>query len=183
MHALTAGQVADLLTLSRLAIGIAMIWFGAIVGQPAVGAVACLLILSWTSDSLDGPIARRGSQEERTHFGDHDLVFDIIVALGLLGYIVLARILPWGAAASYLALWALVFYRWGFNRSLGMLVQAPIYLWFLILSLQRASMFGYAILAWIVLVVAITWPRFPREVVPGFLGGMRQMAKQDQLPR
>lgn len=179
MHTLTAARLADFLSLWRPLITVAMLWVGATTGPPAVGLVACLLILSWTSDSLDGPLARRATPGDNPHLGDYDLVFDIAVSGGLLGYLVLSRLVPWTGAAAYLAIWGLVFAVWGFNRSLGMLVQAPIYGWFLLISLREELAFGLAIVAWIAVAVILTWPRAPKEIIPGFLSGMQQLGHKD----
>jgi hypothetical protein len=34
------------------------------------------------------------------------------------------------------------------------------------------------VIGFILTVTAVTWPRFPREVVPGFLAGMREALRQ-----
>jgi hypothetical protein len=33
--------------------------------------------------------------------------------------------------------------------------------------------------AWVVVAVIVTWPRFPQEVIPGFLHGMRDFFPHD----
>jgi hypothetical protein len=80
-------------------------------------------------------------------------------------------------ALAYLVLWGLIFRRWGWRRDPAMLFQAPIYLWFLAVGLREAPSAGLGLVGWILVVVVITWPRFPREVVPGFLAGMREAMK------
>jgi len=62
---------------------------------------------------------------------------------------------------------------------MGMLFQAPIYGWFIYIALTYAPEAGWWLVAWILAAVVITWPRFPREVVPGFLKGMRDSLSQD----
>ncbi|MGD9145890.1 MAG: hypothetical protein PVI80_10040 [Anaerolineae bacterium] len=34
---------------------------------------------------------------------------------------------------------------------------------------------GFLLVAWVVLGVVTTWPRFPRHTLPGFLDGMRDL--------
>jgi hypothetical protein len=38
---------------------------------------------------------------------------------------------------------------------------------------------GLMLSAWVIAAVVVTWPRFPQEVIPGFLGGMRDFFGQD----
>jgi hypothetical protein len=67
---------------------------------------------------------------------------------------------------------------------MGMLFQAPIYAWFIYTSLHYTPSTGLWVIAWLLAVVVITWPRFPREVIPGFLSGMKAQfspgEKEDQ---
>jgi hypothetical protein len=57
---------------------------------------------------------------------------------------------------------------------LGMLSQAPIYAYFILISLVELPNAGVWILAWIVIALIITWPQFPKVIVPGFIDGMRE---------
>ncbi|HEX7975933.1 MAG TPA: hypothetical protein VF498_16110, partial [Anaerolineales bacterium] len=57
----------------------------------------------------------------------------------------------------------------------GMLYQAPIYGWFIWISLREPPSAGIWILIWIASAVIITWPKFPNLIIPGFLAGMRQV--------
>jgi hypothetical protein len=69
-----------------------------------------LLLIAWTSDALDGPLARRDPHGTHTWIGDRDLEADMTVALGVWAYLALAGFLhPWLALAYVLgaavALW------------------------------------------------------------------------------
>jgi hypothetical protein len=35
--------------------------------------------------------------------------------------------------------------------------------------------YGFLLVAWVVLVVVTTWPRFPRQTLPEFLDSMRDL--------
>jgi hypothetical protein len=100
------------------------------------------------------------------------------VSFGLLIYLLAAGFVDLRIAGLYLLVWALVFWRWGVPRSLGMLIQAPIYGWLLWVAMRDAPQVGGWAIAYIVAVVVITWPKFPREVVPGFLSGMRDVLEK-----
>jgi phosphatidylglycerophosphate synthase len=173
--ALTAKQVADLLTYLRGFLALALVWLGLTQGAAALSMAVYLLLLSWTSDSLDGPMARRSSRVYQTWIGDHDLEIDMAVSGGLLVYLVAAGFLDPPAAALYAISWALIFWRWGLARSLGMLVQAPIYAWFIWVAVRDARSAGQWLIVWIIAAIIVTWPRFPNMVIPDFLSGMRSI--------
>jgi phosphatidylglycerophosphate synthase len=172
---IVAKQVADFLTFARLLLAFFLVWLGVVSGAGGLEAAALALICSWTTDALDGPIARRSRVQYNTWLGDHDLEVDMAVACGLLFYLVLSGLVSTLLAAAYALVAGLAFWHWGLLRSPGMLFQAPIYGGFIYLALARAPLYGTLLIAWIVLAVAITWPRFPDEVVPGFLHGMRAL--------
>jgi cardiolipin synthase len=177
---LVAKQVADLLTILRVFLAGVFVWLGFTQGEAGLPLAAWLLIASWTSDSLDGPLARRSRVRYQTWVGDHDLHIDMLVAAGLLIYMGGAGIVDPSVAALYLLLWALYFIRVGVPRSLGMLSQAPIYGWFIWTAVRQAPAAGWWVVGWILVMLVITWPKFPNEVVPGFLAGMGDAIVRDE---
>ena len=186
----TGKQVADLITWARLALAGGLIGLGLIQGRGGVDLVVWAMLADWTGDCLDGAIARHSRIRTHTWIGDHDLAVDMTVSIGLLGYLLLAGQIDFRLAGAYLVGWALVFWRWRVPPALGMLFQAPIYSWFIISALAVAPAAGSWLIVWIIVAIAITWPRFPKAVVPGFLRGMqtlsrrpRQKSGNTQLPR
>lgn len=170
---IVAKQVADFITIVRGVLGIYIAWLGISAGEETLSLAVWLMIIAWSGDALDGPIARRSRVSYHTWIGDHDLHFDIFVSGGLLVYMIGTGYLTIPVIGVYLLIWLLIFWRWGLERSLGMLVQAPIYAWFIWVAMHDAPAAGWWIIAWIAVMIVITWPRFPQEVVPGFLNGMR----------
>ena len=172
---LVAKQVADFFTFIRVLLSPALILIGILEGSEGLPLAIGAMIASWTSDALDGPIARRSRVKYHTWLGDHDLEVDMAVSVGLMTYMLLAGFIDIQVIGVYILLWVLIFWRWGQMRSLGMLFQAPIYGYFIYSSMRIAPLAGSWMIGWIVAVTVITWPRFPREVVPGFLDGMRSV--------
>lgn len=170
---LAAKQVADLITLTRGLLWICMAWLGAAQGKSALPAVGLLLLYSWLSDMLDGPIARRSLHFYHTWLGDHDLEVDMSVAAGLLIYLGLSSYVPILIVTAYLLAWGLVFKHRGLLRSPGMLFQAFVYAGFLYLALRDARGIGLGLVVFILCAVIFTWPKFPNEVIPGFLSGFK----------
>lgn len=171
---LAAKPLADLITSARALAGIGLIWLGWAYGADALALAVWVMLFDWIGDLLDGSIARRSRSPAHTWIGDHDLEVDMFVSAGLLVYLVLAHLLAAWLAGVYVLAWALVFWRGGLLRAPGMLFQAPIYGWFIWVALRDAPAAGIWIIVWLVAAIVLTWPRFPREVVPGFLAGMRR---------
>jgi cardiolipin synthase (CMP-forming) len=172
-----AKQFADLLTFSRLLIGLAIAGLGFVQGAGALPLVCWLLMASWTSDVLDGGIARHSSRHEHTWVGDHDLEFDMAVAVGVFCFFAATGLIPGWLVVVYSLVWAFVFWGFGIFSSLGKLFQAPIYGYLIVLALINNPLTGGAMLAWITGAVIVTWPRFPQEVIPSFLNGMGEVKR------
>lgn len=176
---LVAKQVADFLTIIRIFLAFEVAWLGLSQGEVALPVAAWLLIASWTSDSLDGPLARRSRIQYQTWIGDHDLHVDILVAAGLLIYMTTAGFVDPVVAAAYLLIWIVYFIRFDVPKSLGMLSQAPVYGWFIWITLHQAPATGWWLVGWILVALVITWTKFPREVIPGFLSGISEALVRD----
>lgn len=168
-------QVADFLTAVRGLIALMIAWLGIRYGADGLALVAWLLLIAWVTDGLDGPLARRSRRQYRTWLGDHDLVIDMTVSGGLIIYLTLSGFIAPVNTGLYLLVWGIIFAHWGLARSLGMLVQAPIYGWFLWISWHDAPEIGRYLVGWIAALVFVTWPRFPNEVIPGFLHGLQAL--------
>lgn len=176
---LVAKQVADLLTWFRVFLCFALLWLGGTQGEIGLPIAIAMLIASWTSDSLDGPIARRSRIRYQTWVGDHDLEIDMAVGASVLGYMLLSGFILPLYGIIYLVIWVAYFLRRGIPRSLGMLFQAPCYGWFIVVSMRTAPVAGWWLIAWIAVAMVATWPKFPREMVPGFLGGLKHIFRND----
>jgi len=147
---------------------------GLLVGSEALPQVACIMIADWCFDILDGPIARRSQVYYHTWIGDHDLQIDMTVSVGLLIYLLGSGFVSWWLGVIYLLVWAIFFLRLGVTPAPGMLFQAPTYFWFIWTTVKDAPGFGALIIVLILVALLLTWPKFPKVMVPGFLEGMRK---------
>jgi phosphatidylglycerophosphate synthase len=171
---IVAKQIADLLTGLRVALAFAYPIIGLTHGADALPLAIWILLSSWITDVLDGPLARRSSRQYNTWIGDNDLGVDMTVSFGLLIYMILSGLVTTFLGIIYIVIWGMYFWRFGLPRSMGMLVQAPIYFFFMWIAMIEAPDPGYWLLVYPVLITAITWPRFPQEIIPEFLDGMKQ---------
>lgn len=169
--------VADGLTAGRCVLGLTLLWIGWRYGATALPAAIVLLVCAWISDLLDGTLAHHDPHPHQTWIGTHDLAFDVIVGIGTLGYLALAGYLTASIALVYLVSCTLLV--WVFqSRALAMLSQAWPYGMVLLIGLHEAPLYSILALTWLACAIALTWPRFPREVVPGFIRGMRMLARR-----
>lgn len=176
---IVAKQVADLITASRALLAIFLIWLGSSLGARGLPLAVWVMVADWVGDAIDGPIARRSRVQYQTWIGDHDLEVDLAVSIGLLLYLLQAGYVTIWVFAGYIVLWGLYFFKQGgVPRSHGMLFQTPIYGWFAYIALRDAPQAGWAIPAFIVTVIVLTWPSFPKVVIPGFLAGIRRQDRE-----
>lgn len=173
-------HLADLITGSRLLVAVYYVWLGLSAGAAGLRLAGWLLLANWSGDSVDGALARCSRPFYHTWIGNHDLEVDMLVATGLLAFLVAAGFLPAPWAGGYFLLWLAIIAVLGIPRSLGMLAQAPVYGYFIAVALHHAPVVGWSLVAWILIALAITWPRFPREIVPGFLGGLQNLGRHDR---
>ncbi|HIC88759.1 MAG TPA: CDP-alcohol phosphatidyltransferase family protein [Anaerolineae bacterium] len=172
-------RIADVLTATRIALACYLVWLGLTQGAAALPTAITVLILCWATDLLDGPLARRDPAHTRTWLGEHDLAADMSVALAVLGFLTLSRFVAPPVTAIYLLV--SVGLLWHYRAPvLGMALQAPPYGGMLWVALRQAFLYGLLAIGWIVLTVIVTWPRFPRQVVPNFLADMRSLARPDE---
>lgn len=169
--------LADAITLLRGLLGLGLVWLGLGPGPSGLSTAVLVLLLCWISDFIDGRIARLGREFRRTWIGDRDVHVDAFVSLCLGLYLVAAGFLSGLVAVVYLLVWVLIFRIVGQNHGYLMLVQAPIYAFFLWVALRQAPQAGIWLLGWVAFVLLVNWTRFTREVVPGFLKDMRNGAR------
>ncbi len=168
-----AKRIADSITFGRLLLGITLAYLGFFRGPSALAYAVWIMIINWTGDCLDGPIARKSQPYYRTWIGDHDLEIDMAVSVGLLLYLAGSGYVPLIVVGIYLGVWTIIMVSVGIPRSLGMLFQAPTYAWFIWVAIHKDPSSGWFLPAWILAAIVLTWPRFPKEIVPGFVLGMR----------
>ena len=171
-------QMADGLTFLRIIAAVMLVWLGWLRGISGLRYAIFLLLLSWTSDAIDGPLARYSRRQYRTWIGDHDLEIDMIMSCGLLGYMIFSGYISVWVWLAYATVALVIFWLTGFPRSLGMLFQAPIYGWFIWIAYTNGGWAGWLPFIWIATAVLVTWPRFPKKVVPEFIQGVQQIIKK-----
>lgn len=161
--------LADALTASRFVIAGLIVFWAARADYSALGKVIIVILIGWTTDVLDGPIARRSASGEG-FWGRKDFTADM--AMVWAGFFYMAQV---GILSQYLALGyfmlAVLFLLLTRSRAVLMAFTAPATALPLVVALDRLPSLGIAFLAWIALALIIDHRRFVRVVVE-FLHGM-----------
>jgi phosphatidylglycerophosphate synthase len=136
-----AKYAADVLTGLRPLLAGAIAVVGLVQGERGLGTAILLLLVAWTTDWLDGPLARLSKGESQTWVGRQDLVFDIVVGVALafyMGtyYLDMSNVAPVWILGVWTVVWiAIMLLHDTLPKPFGALYQGPIYVWFGVLSL------------------------------------------------
>ena len=95
-HTSANKALADALTLSRALLGGTLVWVGLVLGSEGLPLALCALVAAWATDVLDGAVARRDPTPRRSWVGEHDVIFDVCVAMGCAPFLrLLVTYRPW----------------------------------------------------------------------------------------
>jgi phosphatidylglycerophosphate synthase len=162
--------IADLLTALRGLLCLAVL-AQAWAGPEAFETVVYLLILAWTTDILDGPIARR-SKTPASAVARYDFAIDMVLIASSLAYFVLAEFVAWQLALPYAALWGGLAW-WLRSKAVTMLLAFPITLLPVVIGLRHAPHAALIYVVWAAGALILAWRRFV-AVVLDFLDNFKR---------
>jgi hypothetical protein len=164
-------KAPDILTASR---GVIALVIGglSLVGREALDWVILLTMVGWTTDILDGRIARRENKEP-TWVGEHEFAFDMVMVFSALFYLIMAGFVPVLPAAIYVTV-AAVFIVFCQSKSVTMSFAFPLVVLPLVVAYYCAPHAAYVYVAWIVLALIYDWRRF-FGVVREFITNMKRL--------
>jgi hypothetical protein len=140
--------LADLLTAARIVIAALIVLVGYLYGSKSIRSVILLLLLGWSTDILDGNLARRSATT--TALGRFDFLFDFIMVASSFFYLMICGFVDSIFFYSYTLLLIAVglFSR---SQSLIMLFLAPLSFlpFFIAASLDRTSLFASVLWAFL----------------------------------
>jgi len=175
---LTPSTFANILTGLRAVVALLLPVFGALQGREALASSVYLMLVAWVSDYFDGTLARRHSSHRPSWLGAHDLQVDLLVAMGLLLYLLQSGYVSTLFALGYVVAWMLALRRFGMDKTTGSLLQGPIYGIFLWIAAQDAPAAALWVPAWVVVVLSISWRRFLGQVLPEFFAGLGRLLRR-----
>ncbi len=164
-------KAPDLLTASRGVIA-AVIVSLSLAGQETLDWVILLTMVGWTTDILDGRIARR-QNKGTTWVGEHEFAFDMVMVFSALFYLVMTGFVPVLPAAVYILI-AAIFIVFCQSKSVTMSFAFPLVALPLIVAYYEAPRAAYIYIAWILLALIYDWRRF-FGVVREFITNMKRL--------
>ncbi len=167
-------RAPDILTLSRGVIAALIVALG-FVGQRALSWVVFLTIIGWTTDILDGRIARR-QHKGPTWIGEHEFTFDMVMVFAAFYYLAMTGLVPMLPSVIYATVSALFIIVLK-SKSVTMSFAFPLVALLLIVAYYRAPHAAYIYIAWIVLALLYDWRRF-FGVVREFLANIKELYKR-----
>jgi len=167
-------KLPDLLTLSRGLVAAVILGLG-FVGGGALEAVILLTILGWTTDILDGRLARK-YHKPPTWIGEREFVFDMVMVFSGLAYLVMSGLINAWLALIYITV-AAVFIAFFRSKMITMSFATPLVALPLIVASVKAPRAAIWYLIWIVGALVLDWSRF-KGVVRGFLDNAKKLAQR-----
>ncbi len=167
-------RMPDYLTVSRGIIAAIIVALG-FVGPEALERVILLTLLGWTTDILDGRLARRYNKGA-TWVGEREFVFDMVMVFAGLCYLVMAGFIPVIPAGIYVTVTAIciAYFR---SKSITMSLAFPVVAVPLIVAYFNAPRAAWFYAIWIVLALIFDWRRF-KGVVLEFLYNLKVLQKR-----
>lgn len=167
-------KLPDLLTVSRGALALAFVGLG-FAGPGALWVVVLLMMIGWTTDILDGRLARRYNKDA-TWIGKHEFTFDMAMVFASLFYLVMAGFIPVTPTVIYslVAGVCIVTFR---SKSVTMLFAFPVVALPLVIAYLNAPVAAWIYLAWIALALIADWRRF-KGVVLEFIANAKLLLQR-----
>ncbi len=155
--------VADILTGIRFFVGLLIVMCALFAEPSLLPLVVALTLIGWTTDVLDGKMARLDRTGRRTWIGDLDFATDLILIYSGMLYFMAAGYLPLRPFLFYGAYAAVTGLVWT-KKSVMMAVAAPIAAVPIILSFVHYPLWGWVFLGWIAVDLLINWSDFTAEI-------------------
>ena len=166
--------LADLLTLSRIGAAGILIWLGISSGASGLGAASLVTVLAWTTDQLDGWVARRSLTP--TRLGAWDFPIDAAFYAGIVTYLILAGFVPAVVALGFVVL-ALIAWAVTRRKAVGVLALRIVDLACAAVVFDHAPRIGLFLLGWTA-VLAVIYRRRLAERVPRWVAELQGLVKR-----
>ncbi len=164
---------ADGLTLLRVLLSLGLVLLG-LRGKAALSTVVCVTVLAWFTDLVDGRLASRSNDpQRRSWFGRHDAEADLSVALGVSAYLTLSGYLATWLGLSLIA--AAIALRLSSSYNLPWLVIPIPYATLLVLAFRDISFWGYLMLGYLLIPLAIGHRRLRGQYLREFFADVQRI--------
>ena len=172
--------IPDVLTMSRGLIAAAILSLGflerlGILADSALQTVLLLTILGWTTDILDGRLARK-YRKPPTWVGEKEFAFDMAMVFSGLCYLVLSGFIPFVPAIIYVMV-AAAFIAYFRSKMVTMSFATPVVALPLIVAYFEAPQALIWYIVWIAAALVFDWRRFA-GVVREFIHNAKDLPRR-----
>ncbi len=154
--------LADLLTLSRVPMGLAVVYAGMSAGSAALPQVIWLSLLAWTVDSVDGHL-KRASRKPPGWVGRNDLTFDVFFNACVAFFFALSGLVSAWLFSAWVGAVGLLRLKLR-SRSGAIAANALVVLTLVVKAFEQALALGGAIIGWAVVALALDRKQFVRRL-------------------
>lgn len=169
--------IADMLTFTRLVIGLLIIGVALTRGHEGLSLALLLLLLGWGTDTLDGQLARRVPDRQPSWIGDNDIVVDVLLSFAIMFFFTLGGYIPVLLAVFcllYLIAVTFVFHGWTlFAIFIGISYGSV-----LVVSLVYSPRFFLVFMLYIAIMLITTWSHCWENIMSFFAGFKSIEARQ-----
>jgi phosphatidylglycerophosphate synthase len=155
--------IADALTVTRVVIAFLIVLCAIFADKSLLPLVVTLTLIGWTTDVLDGKMARRDPSDRKTWIGDMDFGADMLMVYAGLLYFITAGYLPFWPFFFYGIYAAVTAIIWT-KKSTIMAVAAPIAAVPIIFSFVYYPIWGWIFIGWIAVDLLFNWSDFTAEI-------------------
>jgi hypothetical protein len=158
-----AKVIADVLTGMRFFVAFLIVICAIIADRGLLPLVVCLTLIGWTTDVLDGKMARMDPVGKKTWVGDMDFATDMMLIYSGLLFFITAGYLPFWPFFFYGIYAAVTAFIWT-KKSTMMAIAAPIASVPIIFSFVYYPIWGWVFVGWIAIDLIINWSDFTDEI-------------------
>ncbi len=142
-------------------------------GKSGLEIVIAALLIGWTTDVLDGPIARKDPNWRKNLIGDSDFLIDVALVVSILCYLTFSGFVSSRLALIYFLVASLFVFRYR-SQAVTMAFMAPVDAFIIYVAWRDSNLWGWAIILWIIVILLFDWHRFT-QVVDNFIQGMGEI--------
>ena len=139
--------IADLLTTSRLVIALLIPLLGMRAGWGALEEIVVLTLVGWTTDTIDGHLARRSGRSQPSWIGRNEALIDGMMVLAMLAYLAMLGVISPRLVLIY-AISAATLIVLTRSRLVAVLLETPPTVLLPVVALQTRPILGWAYVAW-----------------------------------
>jgi phosphatidylglycerophosphate synthase len=149
--------IADMLTLTRMAIAAFIICLGLFIGPEALRAAIIAVLVGWMTDVADGPIAR-SSGSKQTWVARLDIPADLALVFSFFLFLVITGLYPVLPAIAIVAVGAFIV-LWRPTEAARQMVTAPVFALPIVLSFYAGWLVGSVYVVFLATILIFKWDK------------------------